>query len=184
MKKLGLAGGGATLRLGYQQQGSASLAAEKAEKLASRLGDTGSLEETFTSQCEPRQELVRKKLSEDQKEQPSTTTPSGSMMETTLHMEQGNVTSKHEEVTEANKEVMECNVEAMKIDEEAMETSEGAASLLTTQSDVPQFPVLPFSIFPKEVHLPLQDRLTEPADSQDLPSSFADARGRRVVVNL
>ena len=180
LKKLGLAGGGATLRLGYQQQPSSLLPTEKGEKQAPTLGIPGSL-------YQPRQDFEGEKPSGDEKKQPFLATTSVTMMEKTLHMEdmeEGNTAPNQQEAMETAKEAMESNLEAMESSEEAMETSEGGVSLITPLSDAPQFPVLPFSIFPEEVQLPSQDRLTEPTDSQGPPPLFVNTKGRRAIVIL
>ena len=184
LKKLGLAGGGATLRLGYQRQPSSLLLTEEEEKQAPSLGSTGSLKDTDTQQYQPGQDFELEKPSQDQKKQPSLTATSGNLMEKTLHMKEENMTTNQQEGMETSKEAQECSAEVMETDKEAAETSKGGASLPTAQSATLQFPVLPFSIFPEEVELPSQDRLSEPMDTQVPPPLFVDSEGRQAIVTL
>ena len=185
LKNLGLAGGGgATLRLGYQRQPSSLLLTEEEEKQAPSLGSADSLKDTDTLQCQPGQDFEMEKPSQDQKTQPSFTTMSGTLTEKTLHTEEKHMTTNQQQVMETGKEALECSAEAMETDKEAPESSNGGACLPKTQSDTLQFPVLPFSIFPKEVESPSPDRLTEPMDIQVPPPLFVDSQGRQAIVTL
>lgn len=174
LKKLGLAGGGATLRLGYQQQQSSLSQTETEDtQVPTDSGKVSSLEETVGPPPHLRQDSKGDKPAEDQN-QPT-------LKEKSLGTEQENVDDNQQQVLETYEEAMECGVKPTETSEEAMETCEGVVSQFATQSGMPQFPVLPFSIFPEEVQPP-KDSLVELADNQDPPPLFIEAKGRQATV--